>query len=170
MNVKLIHIAANPPYPNNDLPVLYYENALEEALLTESYKASEVLDLFEKNNYSNGWVNGIIDKHHYHSNSHEVLGCFAGEAMIQLGGPNGEILKFRKGDVILLPAGVSHKRLDQSQDFKIVGAYPDGMTHDMQYGDTEEYNKILTNIQQVPLPLTDPVTGSPSNVVKHWKD
>lgn len=37
---------------------------------------------------------------------------------MQLGGQNGKIQILRKGDVVLLPAGVAHKRLDGTENLK----------------------------------------------------
>lgn len=170
MKVNLIYTAENPPYPNNTLPVLHYRNALKEVFLEDPYQSEDVLKLFKQNAYGNGWVNGIFDQHHYHSNTHEALACTKGDAMVQLGGPNGEILKFVKGDVILLPTGVAHKRLEQSTDFEVVGAYPEGRDYNFIEGEVEDYQVILAQIADVPLPLTDPVVGSPGHVDEHWNN
>src|SRR5437870_8580248 len=35
-------------------------------------------------------------------------------------------LDVQSGDVIVIPAGVAHQKLDASSDFAVVGAYPDG--------------------------------------------
>ena len=51
--VKAIYLKENEPYPNNPLPVLYYENMLENAL-HEDYTADDVIAFFERNGYDNG--------------------------------------------------------------------------------------------------------------------
>jgi len=77
----------------------------------------------------------------------------------------------RAGDVVLLPAGVSHKKLDATQGFEIVGAYPsNGPTHDFQYGDANDYEAIKNNVANVEKPLTDPVTGSPGDINEYWEE
>lgn len=92
-----------------------------------------------------------------------------GEVTVQLGGQNGKIQILRKGDVVLLPAGVAHKRLDGTESFEIIGAYPsNGDILDMQYGDASDYEKIKENIKNVPRPLTDPVTGNPGDMDEYW--
>lgn len=164
---KLIHVQENEPFPNNPLPVLHYPKAVSD--LTGSPDAAQnVLDLFEKNGYTNGWINGIFSYHHFHANTHEALACVSGEAMVQLGGPDSKAYLFQKGDVMLLPAGMAHKRVDATEDFRIIGAYPDGMDPDMQKGETENYEKIKQRIADVPLPKTDPVEGKDGAVSKHW--
>lgn len=168
--VKPIYLSENEPFPNNAYPVLYFENVLSE-VLEEDYTAEEVLKLFELNGYTNGWVNGIMERHHFHSNAHEALACTNGEVRVQLGGPHGEMVTFRKGDVVLLPAGTSHKKLDATENFEIVGAYPTSdPEHDFQYGDTDSYDEIKERISLVDKPETDPVTGSPANIETYWPD
>lgn len=166
--VKAIYLTENKPYPNNPLPVLYYEKALDDALSTD-YNAEDVIIFFKQNGYEHGWVNGILDQHHFHSNAHEALACTKGQVTVQLGGPNGVIQIFKKGDVILLPAGTTHKKLDASENFEIVGAYPaNGPKQDMQYGDASDYDMLLANIANVSKPLTDPVTNSPRDIEEYW--
>ncbi len=166
--VKAIYLRENEPYPNNTLPVLYYLNALGNAL-EEDYTADDVIAFFERNGYDNGWANGILDKHHFHSTAHEALACTKGQVTVQLGGPNANIYTLRKGDVVLLPAGTSHKKLDASENFEIVGSYPtNGAQHDMQYGNASDYDEILALIADVPKPLTDPVTNSSKDIDEYW--
>ena len=44
----------------------------------------------------------------------------------------------RKGDAIVIPAGVGHRLLDDFQSgFEMVGSYPVGKEWDMCYGDGE---------------------------------
>lgn len=167
--VTPIYLQDNKPFPNNSLPVLFYENVLEGALGT-GYSSQEVQSFFEKNGYTNSWIAGILERHHFHSTAHEVLACTRGEVQVQLGGPHGEIVNFRKGDVVLLPAGVSHKRLDATENFQIVGAYPhNDSEYDFQYGDANDYERIKDAILKVKIPLTDPVTGSPGAVGEFWR-
>ena len=166
--VKAIFLKENEPYPNNPLPVLYYENMLENAL-HEDYTADDVIAFFVRNGYDNGWANGILAEHHFHSTTHEALACTKGEVTVQLGGPNAAFYTLRKGDVILLPAGTGHKKLNASENFEIVGAYPkNGSEYDMQYGHASDYDSILATVADVPKPLTDPVTNSPKDIEEYW--
>ncbi|HLR92148.1 MAG TPA: cupin domain-containing protein [Atopostipes sp.] len=166
--VRPIYLRENEPYPNNSLPALYYENVLDGAL-GEGYSSNDVLTLFENNGYTNGWKGSVKDRHHFHSNAHEALACTNGQIQIQLGGQNGEMLKLQKGDVLLLPAGTAHKRLNASAEHEIIGAYPLNDTdYDFQYGDASDYEAIKENISNVVIPHTDPVTGSPANIEEYW--
>ena len=89
---------------------------------------------FAANGWTGAWRNGVYGYHHYHATTHEVLGCYAGSALLQLGGPDGAVHAIAAGDVVVIPAGVAHRRVDASDDFAVVGAYPDGVTPDLQEG------------------------------------
>jgi uncharacterized protein YjlB len=86
----------------------------------------------------------------------------------QLGGPGGEVISARAGDVIIIPAGVSHKNLDQSPDFSVVGAYPRGQVWDMMYGKPGERPRADEAIRRVPLPAADPVFGKNGPLTQQW--
>lgn len=64
---------------------------------------------------------------HFHSTSHEVLGIAAGKAKLCFGHQDNpkrveEVLQ--KGDVIIMPAGVSHRMIeDLDGGFSMVGRY-----------------------------------------------
>ncbi|WP_423188454.1 cupin domain-containing protein [Alkalibacterium sp. f15] len=165
--VKTYRIVENPPFPNHPLPVLYYPHALDE-LLEQSDPAERVKAFFNNNGYSNSWVNGIYAHHHFHSNTHEVLGCVAGRGRVQLGGPGNDEYPFNKGDVILLPAGTAHKLTDSTDDFKVVGAYPNGMDPDMQRGEAPDYDEVQKRSYDVLVPATDPVTKFEGPVHEYW--
>lgn len=149
-----LHLSADRPFPNNSLPVLVYRQSVSGDDL-----AAAIESLFEENGWQGTWRNGIFDYHHFHATAHEVLGCARGWVKVQLGGPNGEIVEFTAGDIALLPAGTSHKNVDHSDDYQIIGAYPPGQSADMEYGDDNHYDAVLASIAQVPLPDHDPVTG-----------
>ena len=49
----------------------------------------------------------------------------------------------QKGDVMIIPAGVSHRLLDDfNGDFQMVGSYPHGKHPDMCYGKEEKEEKV----------------------------
>ena len=72
------------------------------------------------------------------------------------------------GDVIIIPAGVAHKNLGSSGDFRCVGAYPPGQDWDMNYGKAGERPAADENIANVPLPVADPVFGFEGPLMKNW--
>ena len=159
METIKMQLQENKPFPNNKLPVVIYKKALDEIFKQNDYSGEDVLGFLEKHHYSNGWINGILSKHHFHSIAHEVVACISGSARVQLGGPESKIITFTQGDVVFLPAGTAHKKMDSTEDFIIVGAYPNGDSYDMRYGEISEYDKVKENIIQVPKPELDPVTG-----------
>lgn len=152
-------------FPNNEkLPLLVYKQAFQ----IEEGDAATVEQVFEKNQWGNSWRNGIYNYHHYHSTAHEVLGIYQGEAEVQVGGPEGIKVHVRTGDVIIIPAGVSHKNLGASADFACVGAYPPAQTADMNYGKKNERPKADEQIVRVPLPENDPVYGKDAPLTQQW--
>lgn len=169
--IEQILLKEDQPYPNSVLPVLFYPDAFSE-IVKEDDPAQKGIQFFAENNYSNAWVNGIFPYHHFHSNTHEVLACISGEASVQLGGPDGKVIQFSKGDVVLLPAGTAHKRVKASKDFSIIGAYPDGREFDTHKGDEitsdDEYYRLKHAIKKVPVPSLDPVQNKGGAVKKYW--
>jgi uncharacterized protein YjlB len=153
-------------FPNNArLPVVVYRQILQLPLL---FPAVAVKRMFEKNNWKNAWRAGIFEMHHYHSITHEVLGVYSGQTELLLGGENGIKITLKKGDVIIIPAGVAHKNLKKQNDIACIGAYPDGKDYDMNYGVKEERTKTDKNIKAVPLPKTDPVFGRSNGIAEKW--
>ena len=151
---ELLRLGPIRPFPNNDLPVRLYRNAL-----TGEDLAARIEALFRRNGWHGTWRNGIFDYHHFHATAHEVLGCARGLVDVLLGGPDGEVITLAAGDIVLLPAGTSHKNVGHSADYLIIGAYPPGQSPDMEYGDQDRYEDVRASIARVPTPQRDPVTG-----------
>src|SRR6266700_193392 len=144
--VKILHqvLIENGGFPNNPhLPVVLYKEVLK---LPEQEDARSVMDIFAGNGWSNAWINGIYSYHHYHSNTHEVIGIIMGWCTVMLGGEKGVTSKLKKGDVLVIPAGVAHKSISHTDDFRCVGAYPDGRNYDMNYGKPVEHPASDLNI------------------------
>lgn len=159
-------IKANGVFPNNaHLPVLLYKAVLE---LPDRNEAQVVKKIFETNKWSNSWTNGIYDYHHFHSITHEVLGVISGSCIVALGGSDENQFTIEKGDVLILPAGVAHKRINSDKDFKCVGAYPGGADYDIKRGKSSEKNEAESNIRKVPIPDKDPVYGK-GPLQKFWR-
>lgn len=167
-HIRVLPLAAAGPFPNHPrLPVLIYRGAF--ALPKDpSAAAARIERTFEDNAWSGGWRNGIYGFHHFHSNSHEVLGCYSGSARVELGGPTGPVVDIERGDVVVLPAGTAHRKQSASSDFRIVGAYPGGQSYDTRRGDPAERLEVERRIASVPLPAADPVYGASGPLFLHW--
>lgn len=113
---------------------------------------------------------------HYHSNTHEALAVFQGEALLQFGGDEQVSVQEQvaAGDVLVIPAGVAHKQVKSSGGFKMVGAYPEGAPHwDCLEGKggCSEKSAAEQTICNVRLPPSDPVFGNSSDapVMRYWQ-
>lgn len=156
---------AHGAFPNNEqLPMVILRSPIKNVRIGPEHFE----ELFRDNGWPPAWRNGLYDFHHYHSQAHEVLGIYSGWVRACFGGPQGEILKAEKGDVIIIPAGVSHCNKGQSPDFKVVGGYPDGQLWDMMYGKPGERPQADHNISQVFMPASDPVFGSDGILLELW--
>ena len=163
MEPRLEYFEDDGQFPNSRLPLLLYVQAVEQP----SPEAME--RLFARNGWPPAWRATVFTYHHYHSKSHECLGVASGHATLQLGGPKGREFKVSAGDVVVIPAGVVHKRIVSSADFLVVGCYPPGQEDwDLLRGNPDERPKADENIARVPLPKTDPVTGAGGALLQHW--
>lgn len=152
--------------PNNpELPLVLYRQVVGE----EERKPSAVKQLLKRNGWTGAWVNGVYSYHHYHSTAHEVLVVTSGYAEVQFGGKRGDAVKVKAGDGVVIPAGVGHCLLNGSDDFQVVGAYPEGQTWDMCTGKPEERPRVVDNIGKVPLPEKDPFTGTRKPLLDNWE-
>ncbi|MDN7241549.1 cupin domain-containing protein [Planococcus sp. N028] len=156
------HFEDDGAIPNNPtLPVIIYPGAFKE-------NPEDIESVFNQNKWTNSWTNGVFDYHHYHNNTHEVLGVKSGSATLQLGGESGQAFEFTVGDVVILPAGTGHKRLSASEDFQVVGAYPHGAEPEIKTGKLDERPEALEDILDAPLPESDPVFGEDGPVLNNW--
>ena len=162
--LQLEHFYDDGTYPNSALPLLFYEAALpRDGASPEAMEA-----LFAANGWPPAWRASVFTYHHYHSTAHETLGVVRGSARLMLGGPEGREFDVEPGDVIVIPAGVAHRRLDSSGDFLVVGCYPPGQDWDLLRGEAGDRPADDRNIERVPLPRTDPVGGAGGPLTVHW--
>ena len=97
------------------------------------------------------------------------MGVYKGQTTLLLGGEQGVKLDLKRGDVLIIPAGVAHKNLGKENDVKCVGAYPGGIQYDMRYGKTEDRPAADLTIKNVLKPDKDPVLGTqPGGLVDQW--
>jgi uncharacterized protein YjlB len=165
---KVLHfdLADDGTFPNNPkLPLILYQGVLR---LPKEGGAALIEELLEANQWDGTWRNGIFTYQHYHSIAHEVLAVYSGSAKVQFGGPKGITQKFAVGDVVVIPAGVAHKNLGASEDFRVIGAYPPGQEPDMCHGKPGERPQADENIQRVPKPKSDPVFGRSGPLIERW--
>jgi uncharacterized protein YjlB len=128
-----------------------------DVLIYRGVNAPDVRALFAEHGWGGAWTDGVLHFHHFHSTSHEVLGVVAGEATIELGGPQGEAFDVGAGDVLVLPAGTGHRRATARQGFTVVGAYPAGQEdYDLL---READDAARERIAALPAPDQDPVGG-----------
>lgn len=151
---------------NNELAVVIYQ----QVFVAEPAVDPKVIEqLFNENQWSGMWRNGLYREHHYHSTAHEALGIYSGWIKAQLGGPFGRMVVAGAGDVIVIPAGVSHMNVDQSSDFRVLGAYPAGQIPDLKFGRKGERPGSDENIRKVALPQQDPVFGISGPISEIWR-
>ncbi|BBH45809.1 cupin domain-containing protein [Pseudomonas sp. KU43P] len=163
--VQTLYFQDDGATPNSRLAVLLYRLKLA----TSADPASAFEALFAAHRWTPLWRDGIFDYHHFHPNAHEVLGIARGRARVTLGGEAGQTLSVNMGDVLVLPAGTGHRCVDASDDFLVVGAYPQGQEdYDIQRPDAAAHKQALARIAAVPLPEQDPVTGAHGAVTTQW--
>lgn len=148
--------------PNTSLqskPLMIYHGAFDAS----STELEELLK--EVGEVAPQWVYSMYPQTHFHSTTHEVLGVVSGRARLCFGGeenPGRFEPTVRRGDIIIVPAGVGHRLLEdlhQQEDFQMVGAYPHGNQWDMCYGRPNEKAK-LQRIRDVPWFRQDPLYGA----------
>ena len=163
---EILYFKEDVTITNSKYPVLIYSN-----IFTESGETAA--DWLEKrfffNHWKNSWRWGIYDFDHYHANTHEVLGVFNGTAALRLGGENGETIDLAVGSIVVIPAGVAHKCLSHSDDFAVVGAYPEGMEPEMNRVNEADPKEEDQNSDEVPCPKTDPLLGKEGGLRAIWK-
>lgn len=147
----------NGMLPNSRFPLLVHRNGIPGG------GADAVQARFRGNGWLNNWrYPGVYSYPHFHSTTHECLGVATGWMEVELFGKGGLRMRVNAGDVIVMPAGVSHSMVGQSDDVLMVGGYPDGRDWDNMQEEhlTEELRRAAAKrIMMLPIPPRDPVTG-----------
>ncbi|KAK7973596.1 hypothetical protein PG989_015444 [Apiospora arundinis] len=164
MRVSKHEIPAHQRIPNTSIqhkPLLHYHAAFPP---TKDTTASAI----ESHLRSVGvvepqWRYTMYSTTHFHSTTHELLCISQGGARLCFGGednPGRVEAEVRKGDVILVPAGVGHRLLEEvgEEGFEMVGSYPKGCSWDMCYGKEGEEAKVK-GIQRLGWLEKDPIYG-----------
>jgi len=148
------------------VPLLIYPHALSPALQNPAACQS----LFARNDWGGNWVDGIFDYWHFHVTGHEVLGCVAGEAEVGFGGDAGIQVTFKAGQVVVIPAGVGHKRLSEKRGgFTVVGGYPPGQNGTISRPGDFPLAQAERLIAALALPKSDPVFGNDGPLLAAWR-
>ncbi|WP_053360682.1 cupin domain-containing protein [Bacillus sp. FJAT-27251] len=148
--------------PNNpDLPVIVYQGIFND-------NPNGIAETFQRHDWEGCWTGEVFEYQHYHSNSHEVLGVKSGEATLLLGGDSGERVEVKEGDVVVLPAGTGHKKVEGSPDFAVIGAYPKGSSSNLLEKDPGSRTQAMHEIRSVPVPEKDPVYGDEGPLLHKW--
>lgn len=114
-NVNYILLEDDGCFPNNSrCPLLVYPIITD---FSGKDTAAYLEELFDRNLWPSAWRDGVFGFHHYHSTAHEALGIYAGSA--------GSAARRRAGDVVVIPAGVSHRKLSSTRDFGMNGPLAD---------------------------------------------
>jgi len=167
--LEILTFKPNGLVPNSRFPVLIHRGVIRAEPGAEFADAVEAT--FRRNDWLNNWRElGVYDYYHFHSTSHEALGMARGTITLQLGGIGRTVVTLNPGDVVVLPAGTSHTRLDCSSDSLMVGGYPDGRDWDLIRDEelTEaEARAAVKMIGSLPIPARDPATGE---VMTLWRD
>lgn len=162
---ELVQLSRNGWMPNNErLPVLLYRNVLT---LEGRDPAGPFEAQFERNGWPPQWRDSVYDFHHYHSTAHEVLGFVGGHAKLMLGGENGYRLDVHAGDVVVLPTGTGHCKLEASSDFLVIGAYPPDQHWDICRSAPSE--EAVARMHSLPFPNSDPVAGAKGALTTIWR-
>lgn len=161
-DVQALSLETGDEVPNHPRwPLLLYREAIKA-------DAGEAERRITSNGWGGTWQNGVFPYHHYHTTAHEVLAVVGGSATVQFGGPQGQAVDLKAGDVAILPAGTGHKRLDASDDFLTVGGYPEGQeNYDVERDPPDEAAR--RRIEATPRPKADPIFGKGGPLLEHWK-
>lgn len=157
--VRKIHFEKAVDVPNSPLPVLLYRAVLGP---NTANKADTFRTRFKKSGWAGIWTDTIYDYTHFHSNAHEVLGIAEGKVTLRLGGEQGSIFRFKAGDMLVLPAGVGHRRIGDDEGLKVIGAYPRGQSH----FDMKRKGRATPKVR---LPAKDPFYGPDGPLIRAWQ-
>jgi uncharacterized protein YjlB len=159
LQVSRHQIPAFNGFPNTSIqgkPLLIYHSAFQSPTASQIESHLSSLGVVTPS-----WRYTMYSTSHFHSNTHEVLSISAGSAKLCFGGetnPDRVEPVVEKGDVIVVPAGVAHRLLEDRGGFSMVGSYPAGKSWDMCYGREDEVEKVK-KIQDLEWFDEDPIYG-----------
>ncbi|SPO35952.1 uncharacterized protein PSFLO_01423 [Pseudozyma flocculosa] len=168
--VDVIHLDSDGYSPNgkpHSLPALHYRSPYGGDADTAGgseqadFPSDKAKELVERRGWQPSWEFGMYRQAHYHTTTHELLFVLRGDASIMLGGSD-------QRDILLIPAGYTHRSLESSHDFTMLGCYPRGAASwNMRYPnvngcryDVDEIVKLVDGAHKKALfDAQDPVKG-----------
>lgn len=154
----------NGRMPNSRLPLLVYRDVFQS-------RAAEMEARLRTNEWHPIWHSpiGLFPRHHFHSQSHELIAVIRGEIRGLFGGHDGSEVLLRKGDAVVIPAGVGHFGVSITDDLFVTGAFPAGLGGlDFRQGEPEEYDELCDVARSVPIPTFDPFFGHSGPLPELW--
>ncbi|RII08376.1 hypothetical protein CUC08_Gglean007786 [Alternaria sp. MG1] len=165
-------LSSSTHVPNNILPALIYRDVLPVPVNPELSKR-----LCERNGWEKRGEWGEITIPHFHPNTHECYAIIRGSSRLALGrskehdAMDGIEVNVRTGDVIVIPAGVSHRSIESEEGFRYIGVYPKAAPrwrNNHCEGD-EPMDALCLEVSNVPIPDSDPVFGTNGPLCQIWK-
>jgi uncharacterized protein YjlB len=157
--IRQIYFDRESDVPNSTLPVLLYRSVLP---LHAAGNSSAFRERFKGTGWTGIWTDTIYDYTHFHSNAHEVLGIAEGKVTLWLGGDRGSLFRLKAGDMLVIPAGVGHRRLGGDDGLKVIGAYPRGQSH----YDMKRRGRAIPSVDR---PSADPFYGANGPLIRAWQ-
>ncbi|PHK96537.1 cupin [Pseudoroseomonas rhizosphaerae] len=156
MKAETLWLPNQEAVPNNPrLPVQVHRGAFPPG------KVERAEALLAGHGWLPAWRDGIHPYVHFHTTAHEALAVVKGTVLVRLGDESGPELPVAAGDVLVLPAGTGHQRLEETEDLLVVGAYPEGQEPDQRLASAAQAAEARARIARLPDPPCCPVTGTP---------
>lgn len=155
----------NGRFPGSRLPAMLYKEGLALPLLLKTLYIKRV---FASHRWDAVSVGGIATHPQYHSTAHTALGAVEGSTTLQLGGDQGQKIRFAKGDVLIIPAGAAYRNLGVENQIRCVLACPYGQTPDYYRGELGERPSADAHIAAISLPTEDPLFGPLDGIMPLW--
>ena len=165
MEIETFTLRGNGRIPNSRLPMLIYRGAFDTT-------PPEMEAMLRGNGWPPDWHTsfGLYPRHHFHSDTHELVAVTRGSLNGRFGGHDGITATMHKGDIVVIPAGVGHFGESITADLRLTGAFPLGYAiHDFRMGHPDEYARMVARVQSVPIPAFDPVHGATGPLIDIWQ-
>lgn len=172
----LVSDTYSPMAAPHGLPALHWPRLAAAMLEKEEgdgghmHAVAAIEDRLRQGGWDPQWRFGMYSQAHYHSTTHELLTVVQAGATIQLGGtdsrakpppapapqggdkeaPTSKTVELQAGDVLLLPAGYTHRAVHSRSGFTMIGSYPaQAEEWDSEYEEGEEAAVASTRLQHV---------------------